>query len=199
MPLWRLPSSSEADEEGSWAMVIEPGSSIRKETDSRISARVAGRFAVAVRRAVGGGRMLPLPGVESARGRFRLLVCGAGSGGCWDWELESSCVSISTLKVSSAGRSRKAKSSSGLRSSMLCRKANFLGSSAILPTFSSASNAFRIFANSIRFLFFRASASSSESERSKSAPRFLRSMPLLMSLYSFAIAFSSLALSLSLS
>ena len=45
---------------------MEPGSSIRKETDSRISARVAGFVGgAAVRRADGGGRMVGLLGMES--------------------------------------------------------------------------------------------------------------------------------------
>ena len=45
---------------------MEPGSSMRKETDSRISARVAGFFGgAAVRRAEGGGRVVVLQGKES--------------------------------------------------------------------------------------------------------------------------------------
>ena len=60
-------SSSDAEEEGSRGPVLmEPGSSMRKETDSRISARVAGFLgAEAVRRAVAGGRMFALSGMES--------------------------------------------------------------------------------------------------------------------------------------
>ena len=84
--LWGLSSSaSEADEEGSGA-VMTPGVSMRKETDSRISARVEGFFAVVlavVRRDVAGARML---GFVSWRGCFCLLElssCAAGKpGGC---------------------------------------------------------------------------------------------------------------------
>ena len=43
---------------------MEPGSSMRKETDSRISARVAGFLGAAVRRAGAGGRMFALSGME---------------------------------------------------------------------------------------------------------------------------------------
>ena len=62
---WCSFSSSEAEEEGAGAVLIEPGSSMRKETDSRISARVAGFLAAAVRRAAGGGRIFALSGMES--------------------------------------------------------------------------------------------------------------------------------------
>ena len=63
----RFSSSSEAEEEGSGMRAMEPGSSMRKETDSRISAREAGFLgAAAVRRAVAGGRMfVALSGMES--------------------------------------------------------------------------------------------------------------------------------------
>ena len=44
---------------------MEPGSSMRKDTDSRISARVAGFFGGAVRRADGGRRVFVLLGRES--------------------------------------------------------------------------------------------------------------------------------------
>ena len=44
---------------------MEPGSSMRKETDSRISARVAGFLGAAVRRAAAGGRTFALSGMES--------------------------------------------------------------------------------------------------------------------------------------
>ena len=53
-------SASEAEEEESCAFMA-PGVSMRKETDSRISARVEGFFVVspvAVRRDIGGGRIL---------------------------------------------------------------------------------------------------------------------------------------------
>ena len=61
---------------------MEPGSSMRKETDSRISARVAGFLGAAVRRAAAGGRMFALPGMESWRGRLRLPREGSGRMGC---------------------------------------------------------------------------------------------------------------------
>ena len=65
---------------------MEPGSSMRKETDSRISARVAGFLGgAAVRRAEGGGRVVVLLlGMESERGRLRLPreVPASGSAVC---------------------------------------------------------------------------------------------------------------------
>ena len=77
---------------------MEPGSSMRKETDSRISARVAGFLGAVVRRDVAGGRMDPLSRVESGRERLLLRLAkgccggadGGGSAGCWDWESGSS-------------------------------------------------------------------------------------------------------------
>ena len=66
-----VPSSSEAEEDGSGARATEPGSSMRKETDSRISAREAGFLEAAVRRDGAGGRMLPLLlGLDSWSGRL---------------------------------------------------------------------------------------------------------------------------------
>ena len=62
---WCSSSSSEAEEEGAGAVLMEPGSSMRKETDSRISARVAGFLGATVRRAAAGGRMFALSGMES--------------------------------------------------------------------------------------------------------------------------------------
>ncbi len=102
----------------------------------------------------------------------------------------------SSRKESSTGLARKSQSSSSSLSSIARRKGSFLGSSAILPTFSFSSNAFRILANSLRLRRRRASSSSSESLRSKSAPRFRWRVPLLMSLKSLATAFSSKARSL---
>lgn len=79
---WCSSSSSDVEEEGAGAVLMEPGSSMRKETDSRISARVAGFLGAAVRRAGGGGRMFALSGMESWRGRFRLPREGSGRVGC---------------------------------------------------------------------------------------------------------------------
>ena len=62
---WSCSSSSDAEDEGSGAVLIEPGSSMRKETDSRISARVAGLLGAAVRRAAAGGRTFALSGMDS--------------------------------------------------------------------------------------------------------------------------------------
>ena len=62
---WLFSSSSDAEEEGSGAVLMEPGSSMRKETDSRISARVAGFLGAAVRRAAAGGRTFASSGMES--------------------------------------------------------------------------------------------------------------------------------------
>ena len=105
-------------------------------------------------------------------------------------------MSISTSKETSMGLSKKSRSSSSSLSSIAFKNANFFGSSAILPTFSSASKAFRILANSRCLRLRRASPSSSDSDRSKSAPRLRRRPPLLISLKSFSTAFSSLARSL---
>jgi hypothetical protein len=67
------------------------GSSTRKETDSRISARVAG-LRILVRRLVAGGRgrLATLSGKDSSRGRFRFSDVAsepepgaAGSGFSW--------------------------------------------------------------------------------------------------------------------
>ena len=173
------------------------GISIRKETDSRISASVAG-FCVFVLRAAGGGRFAA-SGRDSWRGLFLfepVVLLSAG----WGCELTISCV-LSSFSPSSgfANISHPTpKSSSSSRSSIARRKAIFFGLSTILLSFSSANINFRILAYSLLFARCRASASSSESERSKSAPPLRRRPPLLMSLWSLDIACSSAIRSFSL-
>lgn len=74
-------STSRSEESEGWeAWTVAAGSSMRKETDSRISARVEGFFIFSTLRAAGGAR-LPLSGNDSWRGLFRLSVVVFGTGG----------------------------------------------------------------------------------------------------------------------
>ena len=142
------------------------GVSIRKETDSRISARVAGFRVGFVRRAAGGGRFAA-SGRDSWRGLFLFepvvsLLAGLDCGSAISCVLSSFSPSSGVVNMPHPTLT----SSSSSRSSIARRKAIFFGLSAILLSFSSLNNNFRILAFSLLFARCRASASSSESERS---------------------------------